>query len=72
MLISKIISSYKHFGDFKIRKTLLEMQEFFKNNQTINCAIPESYESFWNDTLLYYDPKWTFGAEFNGFYVIIK
>jgi hypothetical protein len=35
MLISKIISSYRHFGVFNIR-TLLEMQEFFKNNQTIN------------------------------------
>jgi hypothetical protein len=41
------------------------MQEFFKNNQTINCAIPESYESFWNNALSYYDPKRTFRAEFN-------
>ena len=65
MFISKIISSYRHFGVFNIRNTLLEMQEFFKNNQTINCAIPESYESFWNDTLSYYVSKWTFGAEFN-------
>lgn len=65
MFITTISTSCKHFGVFNIRKTLLEMQEFFKNNQTINCAIPESYESFWNDTLSYYDPKWTFGAEFN-------
>ena len=65
MLISKIISSCKHFGVFNIRKTLLEMQEFFKNNQTINCAIPDSYESFWNNALSYYDPLCTFGAEFN-------
>ena len=65
MFITTISTSYKHFGVFNIRKTLLEMQEFFKNNQTINCAIPESYKSFWNDTLSYYDPLWTFGAEFN-------
>ena len=55
MFITTINTSYKHFGVFNIRKTLLEMQEFFKNNQTINCAIPDSYESFWNNALSYYE-----------------
>lgn len=54
MFITTISTSYKHFGVFNIRKTLLEMQDFSNTKmnthkaQSINDRlIPRDFISFW-------------------------
>lgn len=54
MFITTISTSYKRFGVFNIRKTLLEMQDFFNTKMNTHKAqlindrlIPRDFISFW-------------------------
>ena len=61
MFITTISTSYKHFGVFNIRKTLLEMQDFSNTKmnthktQSINDRlIPRDFISFWFNVEQFY------------------
>ena len=61
MFITTISTSYKHFGVFNIRKTLLEMQDFSNTKmnthkaQSINDRlIPRDFISFWFNVKQFY------------------
>lgn len=62
MFITKIISIYKHFDFFNIRKMMFEMQEFVKHNKTENCELPKTYYTFCNLRLFKPDYKFDSNA----------